>query len=91
MTDVELDNLATAIAAKLRPAISLDIDLWSAEEIGLFFKRDPKHVRERLVYLPRFPAAIKIPVLGSKVKSRPLWRACEVVDWANLHQEKKRF
>jgi hypothetical protein len=89
MNDQELNALAAAIAAKMRPTISFDIDLWSSAEIALFLKRSQTSVTDRIVCLPSFPSSIRIPVLGSSGKSHPLWKATDVVDWAESHRERK--
>ena len=86
---LDIDSLASAIAKKLAPAISLDIDLWSAAEIAAYLKISPRQVTERMVLIPSFPRAIRLPAFGGG-RSRPRWKGAEVVAWVERHQEKKR-
>lgn len=81
-----IDQLATALAGRITPAIPVDIDLWSSEEIARYLKRDRRQVIERIAALPDFPKAIRLPTTGAR-GSNPLWKAAEVIAWANKYQE----
>lgn len=88
MNDSELiERLATAIAAHIRPTIPLSVDLWDTAMIAAYLKRDPQSVRERVACLPSFPRAIRFPTV--KGRSQPLYRAKEVIEWVQSHQEKR--
>ncbi len=52
-----------------------------------FLKRSEAVVRERITALPGFPQAIRLPVAGSKGRGQPLWKAKEMIAWAEKHQE----
>lgn len=93
MSEVELlDRLADAVAKRVQPALPVAIDLWDVEAIGAFLKRAPKVVRERIVTLPDFPKAIRLPSVQSgktdekPVRSLPLWEAAEVIAWARSYK-----
>jgi hypothetical protein len=88
MSEVELvEKLAHALAGRLQPAIPLSIDLWDTATIGQFLKREAQQVRERIVCLPDFPKAIRLP--SAKGRAQPLWKAAEVIAWAERYQEKQ--
>ena len=91
MNAAEIRALARAYLGLVdRPVIPLSIDLWRTAEIAAYLKRSEAVVRDRVVTLAKFPPAIRIPVLGSKGKGQPLWRAEEVIEWAAVYQEKRR-
>jgi hypothetical protein len=83
-----IERLAEEIAMRIRPAIPLSIDLWDAETIGAYLKKSSRQVRERYAPLPGFPQAIRLPSGGAE-KSHPLWKALEVIKWAEKYQEKR--
>jgi hypothetical protein len=84
----EIEELAYKIAEAVRPAIPLDVDLWDVKTIASYLKRDPAVVRERICSLPTFPAAIRIPNANGQ-RMHPLWKASDVVAWAESYKEKK--
>ncbi|NCF37846.1 MAG: hypothetical protein GWP56_15945 [Gammaproteobacteria bacterium] len=73
----------------LSPRIPITVDLWSIKEIASYLKRSEAVVRERITALPGFPQSIRLPVLGSKGRGQPLWKAREVITWAEKHQENR--
>lgn len=89
MNEIELiTKLASALAKQLRPIIPIDIDLWDVETIAHVLKRSDDQVRERVVCLPDFPKAIRLPAVSGG-RSRPLWKASEVLAWAEKYREVK--
>ena len=85
--DRMIDRLAERIVelAAHRRTIPLSIDLWDVETIALLMKRDPNTVRTRIVCLPTFPKAIRLPS-ESGTQGRPLWKAAEVLRWVDTYQ-----
>ncbi|MBN9125806.1 MAG: hypothetical protein BGO99_09960 [Nitrosospira sp. 56-18] len=69
-----------------RPAVPLDLALWSGDDIAVYLRRDRRTVMERLACLPDFPKAIKLPS-PSGGKGQPLWVAKEIMEWARSYQE----
>ena len=89
MSETEIvAKLVDAIAKQLRPAIPVAIDLWDVATIAQYLKRDDQVVRERIACLPDFPKAIRLPTM-SGTRSRPLWKAMEVIDWVEKYREIK--
>lgn len=86
MSDIE--ELAHKIAEAVRPTFALDVDLWDVKTIASYLKRDAAVVRERICCLPSFPAAIRIPNAQGQ-RMHPLWKASEVVAWAESFREHK--
>lgn len=86
MTEHIIEELAAAIAGRIAPAIPLDVDLWSSDQIAAYLKRDRRQVMERIAALPDFPKAIRLPAFGGG-RSQPLWKAAEVIEWATSYQE----
>lgn len=72
--------------------IPIDVDLWDIAMIGAYLKRDSQVVRERIVCQESFPKAIRIPTKSENGqparKGQPLYKAKEVIAWANSFQEK---
>ncbi len=83
----EMERLIEVID-RLSPRIPVVVDLWSVREIAAYLKRSPSVVRERISALPGFPQAIRLPVPGGRTgRGNPLWKAREVIAWAEKHQE----
>jgi hypothetical protein len=88
MSEVELvEKLAHALSERMRPSIPLAIDLWDIATVAQYLKREAKVVRERIAVLPDFPKAIRLP--ATKGRAHPLYKAAEVVAWAEAYQEKQ--
>lgn len=87
-TTVDVDQLATAIAAKLNVP-PLTERLWTIDEIAEYLRVKPRQVQDRYAPLPGFPRAIRLPTTDGH-RSHPRWRAIEVMEWAFQHQEKAR-
>lgn len=88
MSEVELvEKIADAINKLARPAIPLAVDLWDIATIAQYLKREPQVVRERIAVLPSFPQPIRLPAV--KGRAHPLYKATEVIAWAESLQERK--
>jgi hypothetical protein len=82
-----IDVLAAAVAAKVRPAIPLEIALWDIATIAAYLNRGESQVRERMACLPDFPKAIRLPtVTGSR--GQALYKAKDVIKWVSCYQDK---
>ena len=61
-------------------------ELWTVEDIAAFLKKSRRAVYDRILPIPDFPKAIRIPsVRGGKL--HPLWKADEVYKWVNKYQK----
>ena len=80
--------MITALVQAVRDAarIPVEVDLWDTNVIASYMKRKPAFIREQILPCPTFPAPIRLPSEG---RARPLYRAKEVIDWANDRQERK--
>ena len=83
-----ISQLAEAIAQHIPVSIPLSIDLWSVKEIAAYLKQNVRNVCDRVVTLPGFPQAIRIPTQRG-TKGFPRWKASEVIEWVEKHQEKR--
>lgn len=63
-------------------------ELWTIEDIALFIKRKKRYVGERMVNMPGFPQAIRLPA-PTGGRGNPLWKANEIVEWVDRFQEKR--
>jgi predicted DNA-binding transcriptional regulator AlpA len=79
-----IERLAAALAAQLPPPIPIEIDLWDVAMIARLLKRNESQVRNRIICLPDFPKAIRLPVTSGPL----LYRAAEVLAWAGKYQDK---
>jgi len=85
LIDAELiEKLAAALAAQLPPPIPIEIDLWDVATIARLLKRNESQVRNRMVCLPDFPKAIRLPTAAGP----RLYRAAEVLAWVGKYQDK---
>lgn len=81
-----IDQLADALKQRMQPAVPLSIKLWTIEMIATYLNRNPDVVRQRVVCLPSFPPAIRLPA-GEAGVGKPMWKACEVIEWVESHKE----
>lgn len=87
MSDTELiERLSAALAEKANPTIPLNIRLWDIATIAQYLNRNVDVVRQRIVCLPSFPPAIRLPA-GEASVGKPLWKAAEVIEWVESHKE----
>jgi hypothetical protein len=83
---IDAQQFQTLLDAVRQPPLPVEIDLWSADEIARYMKRERRTVMESYACLPSFPKAIRLPTKG--VRGQPLWKANEVIRWAEAHQER---
>ena len=86
MTVIENDiliKLAELIENLKRPALPLSVELWDTKEIGTYLHRSVDRVYSDIVCLPTFPKPIRLPVKG---RAHALYKAREVIAWAEKHQ-----
>lgn len=77
-----LDELARKIAARLTPHA-----LWDLSEVSEFLHRSEQHTRMWVITLDGFPRPIRIPWGKGAERPQPLWRAKDVISWAESHVE----
>ena len=65
-----------------RDAVPIAVALWDTEVIAMYLRRSINRVRSDIVSLPTFPRPIRLPVHG---KSQALYKAREVITWAESH------
>ena len=85
--DEFIQKLAAALAAQLQPPVPVSIDLWDVATIARVLKRSETQVRNRMICLPDFPKAIRLPAAGGG-RAQPLYRAREVLEWIGKDQDK---
>lgn len=85
----ELEQLAKRIADQVRPAVPIDVALWDASDIAGYLRRSASVVREHIACLPGFPKPIRLPARGGTGRGHPLWKAKEVIAWAESYSEEK--
>ena len=81
-----LSKLLSLLTRIPKSPIPLEVALWNSTTIGEFLNRDSAVVRERIATLPSFPKAIRLP--SKRGLSHPLYKAVEVIAWANKFKEK---
>ncbi|OXJ19403.1 AlpA family transcriptional regulator [Burkholderia sp. AU6039] len=78
-----LDGLARRIAMCLTPHA-----LWDLAELAVYLHRSEQHTRQWIITQDGFPRPIRIPSGKSATeRARPLWRAKDVIAWAESHIE----
>ncbi|WP_244129742.1 hypothetical protein [Burkholderia gladioli] len=80
-----VERIVTELERRLKVTVPLENALWSTKEIGEYLLRPTQSVRERVVVLPGFPAAIRLPS-GERGRSFPRWKAVEVIAWVESHR-----
>lgn len=75
-----LDHLTKPQAAPF----PVTIDLWDTRTIAAYLKRSVDTVRDDIVTLLTFPKPIWLPV-KSRTRAHALYKAREVIAWAERH------
>lgn len=83
--NVLAQKLLDTFQANMNRVVPFEHLLWSTAEIGEYLRRPAQVVRERVVIVPGFPEAIRLPNFGGG-KAHPRWKASEVVAWAESYQ-----
>jgi hypothetical protein len=78
----EIEELAAKIAAHLTPHA-----LWDIGGIATYLHRSEQHTKQWIVKQDGFPKPIRVPSGKGEERPRPLWRARDVIDWAESHVE----
>jgi len=86
MTDDEKEILKAILQKLTERSIPVEVDLWDTEHIAAYLKRSYTTVRDTIIVRPDFPKPIKIN--PNKERSYPLYKAREVIQWAESLQEK---
>lgn len=69
-------------------SVPLSAQLWDTEMVASYLKRSYNTTRDSILVLPTFPAPIRLPSSG-KGRAYPLYKAREVVEWAESYQSRK--
>ncbi|WP_257756936.1 helix-turn-helix transcriptional regulator [Burkholderia glumae] len=78
-----LAELARQIAQQLAPYA-----LWDLSEVAKYLHRSEQHTRQWVITQGGFPRPIRIPSgRSSTERTPPLWRAKDVIAWAESHVE----
>jgi len=81
-------DILDAILQKLTERmIPIEFDLWDASHIAAYLKRSHSTVRDKILPLPSFPKPIRIQTANGT--GHPLYKAREVIQWAESLQEKR--
>lgn len=89
MTEADtIAALARAIAANLPPQIPIDVALWNAADCAAYLRTSESSFYSRVACLPGFPQPIRLPRPDGR-KGHPRWKAREVIEWAERHQERR--
>lgn len=84
--DLTERELLAAILQKLsEKSIPVEVDLWDTEHIAAYLKRSYSTVRDKVLPLPSFPKPIRLRT--SNGTGYPLYKAREVIQWAESLQE----
>ncbi len=86
----EIEQLVIDSLDKLadRMMIPLSVDIWGPEEIAAYLKISRRTASEKVTKLPGFPQSIYLPSAG-RGRGHPRWKAVEVIEWVQSHQENR--
>lgn len=84
-SDIDIIKQLTNTLERMQVPLPVEIDLWDVEAIARYLKRSYSTVRDHIIVQPSFPKAIRLPGKG---RSYPLYKAREVIAWAESHQSK---
>lgn len=86
------EEVAKLLAKKMKKSKKVEppteIDLWDADTIATYLMVTPRQVTERIVVMPDFPNAIRLPTITGS-KGHPRWKAVEVIAWVHQYRERR--
>lgn len=80
----QIADLVGQVAKQLRRNIPLELELWSAAQVGEYLKCSDRYVLEHYCTLEDFPVKIRLPSRGGR--GHPLWNAGEIIKWAQKYR-----
>lgn len=80
----EKEILAAILQKLSEKSIPVEVDLWNTELVALYLKRSYTTVRDTIIVRPDFPRPINLN--RTKERSHPLFKAREVIKWAESLQ-----
>jgi hypothetical protein len=80
----EKEILAAILQKLSERLIPVEVDLWDTEHVALYLKRSYTTVRDKIIVRPDFPRPINLN--RTKERSHPLFKAREVIKWAESLQ-----
>lgn len=80
----EKEILAAILQKLSERSIPVEVDLWDTEHVALYLKRSYTTVRDKIIVRPDFPRPINLN--RTKERSHPLFKAREVIQWAESLQ-----
>jgi hypothetical protein len=81
-----ITKLIEMVSQHVKPSIPINIALWDNARVAEYLCRDHAVVRDRISAMPTFPRAIRLPT--AKGKGHPLYKASEIIKWAEKYQDK---
>jgi hypothetical protein len=85
-TEDLLATLRTLVTELRSPKVSIDDELWTADDIAQYLKLAQYTVERRVVVQPGFPTPFQPCATGAKAVKR--WFAGEVIKWARQNRAK---
>jgi hypothetical protein len=90
MSEIEIaEKVVELLDKRMRQQVPIEHILWSTKEIGEYLQRPVQVVRDRVVCVPGFPKAIRLPNAGGLGNAHPRWKASEVIAWVESFQDGK--
>lgn len=86
MTEDEREILNAILRLLTEQNIPIEVDLWDTEHIAAYLKRSYSTVRDKRIVRPDFPKPIRLS--PGHERSYPLYKAREVIAWAESLQDK---
>lgn len=83
---IDVDQLADAIAKKLRLLPPQEKILWDSKECSEYLRMSEKHFVDRVSKTMKFPRPIKLPSeTGRRAHAR--WYAQDIMEWVKAHKQ----
>ena len=82
-------KLVDLVEKRLSAPIPIEHAVWSTKEIGEYLLRPAQVVRDRVVCIPGFPKAMRLPNADGSGRAHPRWKALEVIEWVESYQDGK--
>lgn len=84
---VEIERIASALAARIAPVVPIDYQIWDAETVAKYLSTSVSNFLQYLEPHPNFPRPIKIPnTKGQKMQSR--WKAMDIIIYADTCKDR---
>jgi predicted DNA-binding transcriptional regulator AlpA len=88
MSPAEIDQVASALAARLAPVVPIEHQIWDAHQTAAYLGTSVSNFQQYVSPHPSFPRPIRIPNTKGQ-RMYPRWKAMDIINYADDCKDQK--